>query len=639
IRQAERIEVLYGPASAIYGNEACAGVVNIILKETERPVFTQADLSFGNNGYNSLDLMFGGKLGKDRKIFRYSLYGSSTVRDRTDIYSDQNLYNLNNYLSLGLDTSLYIKNPNYRGANSASDSFPKTAALPHDSRLLGANLTWRGIHFTYNRMSRFDHTALGTNPLAVSYANPSNRLAERLETYTLSFTRTRSKWVTHNTFSAIHYRLENNSTTTYIFDRLSATSYLVQSPSTPEQQESTLKSIFTELASDERYTVATGYDVRFESRVHAAINSKLFLDLGIQANEAGGSAALSHYAIPLEFNFTGHSYTPSMVEPFPPTYYSDFDANGFAQLKWNSKHFYLLGGAALNYSSNHGFIPVPRAAALYRLDSTWSVRGNFATGFRRPSMYAISNTYFILDIDGTVNISPEGLDETEKINTWEAGLRYAKKDVRAEILFFSEKAYRLARPGDLRQEPGFVAPWRYGWENAPGEALSLWGIQGLLSSENQELDLSGDRKKTHITGRTEIYFQYMRGKEWLGENRTPTDDVFNAPRWQFQFRMFFTVNKLELMLASNRQTAVLSKSIMYQEQYQRKTIQEHYPKFRSWDLMMRLYLSNHFLVYLHFQNLFNRHYSGLDATGTPDDLLYNPQQGRLVRFGVNYNMN
>lgn len=638
IRQAERIEVLYGPASAIYGNEACAGVVNIILKETERPLFTQADLSFGNNGYNSLDLMFGGKLGKDKKIFRFSLYGSSTVREKTDVYYDQNIYNLNNYLPLGLDTSLYIKNPNYRGASSPSDSFPKKAALPHDSRLLGANLTWRGIHFTYNRMSRFDHTALGTSPLAVSYANPSNRLAERTETFTLSFTRTRPKWVTHNTFSAIRYRLDNNSTSTFIFDRLSATSYKVQSPSTPDEQEATIKNIFEYLASNERYTVATGYDLRFEALVNATINPNLFLDLGLQANESGGSPALSYYEIPLEFNFTGKNYTPPDVRPFPPTFYSDFDANGFAQLKWHSKRFYLLGGMALNYSSNHGFQPVPRVAALYRLDSTWSVRGNFATGFRRPSMYALCNTFFILS-DGTTNVSLVGLDATEKVNTWEAGLRYTGKSFRAEGVFFSEKAYRLARPGDLQQEPGFIAPWRYAWENAPDLALSMWGIQGLITSENQEFDIVGNRKKSRITSRTEIYFQYARGNEWLGEERNVTDDVFNAPRWQFQFRLFFTVNKLELMMASNRQTSTLSKALLYKDEYDRKITQEYSSKFRSWDLMMRFYLSKHFLVYFHVQNLFNRHYSGLDATGTPDDLLYNPQQGRLVRFGVNYNMN
>jgi outer membrane cobalamin receptor len=70
VRQAKRIEVVYGPSGPTYGEEACAGVINIILKETERPVYTQADLSFGRFNYNSLDLMFGGKLGRDRNIFQ-----------------------------------------------------------------------------------------------------------------------------------------------------------------------------------------------------------------------------------------------------------------------------------------------------------------------------------------------------------------------------------------------------------------------------------------------------------------------------------------------------------------------------------------------------------------------------------------
>jgi hypothetical protein len=55
--------------------------------------------------------------------------------------------------------------------------------------------------------------------------------------------------------------------------------------------------------------------------------------------------------------------------------------------------------------------------------------------------------------------------------------------------------------------------------------------------------------------------------------------------------------------------------------------------------MTRFYLSNHFLVYLQFINIFDRHHAGIDATGTPDDLLFNPQQGRIWKLGVSYNMN
>lgn len=640
IRQAERIEVLYGPAASIYGNEACVGVVNIILKETERPIFTQADLAFGSNGYNSLDLMLGGKLGKDKNVFRFSLYGSSTIRERSDIFYDRDLYNTNHYLPFGLDTSLYLNNRNFR-SEQPGDSLPKTAAIPHESRLLGINLKWRGIHLTYNVMARFDHTALGISPLAVSYANPSNRLAERIETFSLGFTRTRPKWMTHNTISAIRYRVDNTSTTTYVFDRLSAATYKVLAPGmiSDSLQDAILRNISRTLASNERYTTASGFDVRVESRINAHVTKHLYLDAGFQVNAGGGIPARSYYEVPVEIKFD-YTTVPEFINTFYPDLITDLDANLFAQVTWRGKRLYLAGSGAVNYSIYHGLVPTPRFAAMYHLDSSWAVRANFASAFRRPSMYAMTNTFFILSLgDGSISASPEGADATEKIHTWEAGLRYNRGSVRVDGVFFSEKVYHLLRPGYLRQQMGFVAPWRYGWENAPGLAMSMWGIQGLISLGDQHINFSNERQRSEIRGRTEIYMQYTRGKEWIGDNQTATEDVFNAPRWHFQFRTFFRVNKFELMLASNRQTSVLSKSVIYRDEYKRRLTLERYPAFRSWDAMMRVYLSNHFLVYVHVQNIFNRRYAGLDATGTVDDLLYNPQQGRQLRFGVNYNMN
>ena len=56
IRQAERIEIIFGPAAALYGTDASAGVINIILRESERPVFVSADLSFGIEGYKGINL-------------------------------------------------------------------------------------------------------------------------------------------------------------------------------------------------------------------------------------------------------------------------------------------------------------------------------------------------------------------------------------------------------------------------------------------------------------------------------------------------------------------------------------------------------------------------------------------------------
>jgi outer membrane receptor protein involved in Fe transport len=104
--------------------------------------------------------------------------------------------------------------------------------------------------------------------------------------------------------------------------------------------------------------------------------------------------------------------------------------------------------------------------------------------------------------------------------------------------------------------------------------------------------------------------------------------------------MYINVNKkVEIVLAANKQSSSLSKSVLYRDLYQLKNREERLSQASTWDLNVRIYLSNHFLLYFSAQNIFDREFQGLDATGTLDDLLYNPQPGRFIRLGVNYNMN
>ncbi|CAG0906722.1 unnamed protein product, partial [Cyprideis torosa] len=59
IRQAERIEVIYGPAATLYGPDAAAGVINIILKDSEYPTFAQADVEVGDDKLTRVSALFG----------------------------------------------------------------------------------------------------------------------------------------------------------------------------------------------------------------------------------------------------------------------------------------------------------------------------------------------------------------------------------------------------------------------------------------------------------------------------------------------------------------------------------------------------------------------------------------------------
>ncbi len=651
IRQAERIEVVYGPMAAIYGDEACAGVINIILKETERPVFTQADLSFGNNGYNSLDLTFGGKLGKDKNVFRFSFYGSSTVRDRTDLYGDyQQTHEITSYKPLDFKSIDYVFNPNYRP--DSEDRFkPKLSPIPHESRLFGANFKWRGLYFNYHRMLRFDHMALGRNPFSVSWANPSNRLAERVETFSLGFNRARKRRTTHNTFSAIRYRIDNTSNTTYLYDQLSLAHYKIQRPYVigDSLKYALLDTVFQRYASNERYAVAGSLDLRFESRSHYTLSPRLSLDAGGQVNSSFGVGLTTHHKVPIDARLYDDNYKPIEMEPYAPVSFSasDFRPSLFAQMQWRGQRFYMLAGGSLNLSAEYGLVPAPRAALLYHIDSSWTIYSNAGVGFRFPSAYAEANSFrFYETRENEFKIINGRLKDTETTHSFEAGVRFIRRTYSVSGAFFYQKAYNLMRPGYLTEistEPS-SEEWSYGFENTPGLAMTNWGIQMLYSTKKgyqrpkKTLNLKFNNASVHSW--IEFYAQYTRGKEWFGSAFPSTNEVRNQPRWTTQMRMFLSFgSKAELMLSSNRQTSVLSKAVTYKDLWQRETILEHYPTFRSWDMMLRFYLNEHFLVYFQMQNMFDAELTGLDATGTIEDLIRPVQQGRLMRLGMNYNMN
>lgn len=641
IRQAERIEVFYGPASAVYGDEAVAGVINIILKETERPIFTQADLAFGNFGYNNLDLMLGGKLFKDQKIFRFSLYGSSTVREYTDIFYDSKLFTPKNYLPFRLDSNLYRLNGNYR-PREVGDSVARTALLPHESRLLGINLQWRGVHFNYNRLERFDHSALGLSPLAQSYANPSNRIAERIETFAFSFQKLRRKRTATNTLSVLHYKVSSTSTFTPIFDRLSTALYYAKSPQLKSDtaRQATLSTIFHEYAANERYFAANGIDVRLESRISATLTPNLYLNAGLQANVGGGVPPMGYFPGPTEVRISGESKPPN---PRPFGFASDGNANlnAFGQLHWQGKRMTVIGGAAINYAFEAPLVLSPRLALLYHLDSSINLRANYSDGFRRTPVYSRVNTYTIrTDNAPQAEAFAPNQQTVEHLRSAEFGLRRNQGNFTTDMVFFYQEARDLIRNGYLLQTDSFV--WQYGFMPAPGLAMSMWGFQGSIGDDflNSDLGKNKDRPgNTEIRARIEFYFQYSRGREWFGYGLPATRDIRNYPRWITQFRFSLQSNRWEFIVNSNRHNGILSSAVVYRDFYQRTAFGDYNKAYRTWDVMLRLYLSNHFLLYLHSQNIFNRHYAGIDATGTPDDLIYNPQPGRVLRFGVNYNMN
>lgn len=638
VRQAERIEVMYGAAGAIYGDEACAGVVNIILKESERPLYTQADLSVGNTEYNSLNLMFGGKLGKDKRIFRFNIYGSNTIKQW---YRDEQIFtssamDMTQYIPFGFDFNLYRDNPHY--TTNGAVNYSAASTLPHESRLLGASATWRGLQFNFNRMLRTDHTALGLNPVAISWFNPGNRLSESLEAFSLGFKTKRRHYASQHTLSVLRYAIDDNTTATYLYPRLVKDVYSLTA--TRRQDKAHIDSLFRKYAGGPRHAFGNDLNIRWETRVTASLTPRLYWkNLFIAQATLNGIP----YATYLEPRRDGQFYSGTVFfsGPYDPFSNSGADLNLATQLEWRGKRLYLLGGILGNLSGVPGLDGkpqlAPRAAALYKIDSSWSVRANASTGFKSSGGYFYTNSSFIAN--PTLNILSvynRSIALRELFKSYELGVRYRKGSYYAELYGYHQKAYNLIRP----MLPTALSSTVFSiYDNNSGLSQSLWGIQGIARSENMKISRVGRRQKAELFGRTELYILYTRGKEYQN-GAVWQNEVFNMPKWQRQFRTFFRLNKVEVMFATNWQSAVLSKSVSYKQFYELSNqLPERTDKFRSWDIMTRIYLSKYFVLYGFLQNAFGRNLSGLDATGTADDLVPLIQQGRQIRFGVNYNMN
>lgn len=643
IRQAERIEIYYGSASVVYGGDACVGVVNIILKQSERPVFTQADLSFGTLGYNNLDLMFGGKVGKDKKIFRFSLFGSSTVREDLNLDFSQ-VNKMDDYLLFGETKRVFLQNPNFRGMlNANNQSQALIGQLSQDSRMFGLQLKWRGIDFMYLRTARSTQTAMGFNPLSYSYTNPSNRLTEKSSIYSASF-RAGKRWFrSQNILSLINYKLENFSTATLVYDSPIAT-YFNAIQTDPSSWEKQYNAIFKRFLSDERYLFSNGVDLRHELRTNFRLGKKYDLDAGWQANIGGGIPMLNYLKAPKQstsiFREGGGSRAS---EPFNSFADGDFDINFFLQMHRRTKRLTLNIAAAANLSFFYEYDGVIsyRAACRYKLSNEWAVFSNVATGFKRPSFFSQTQSYRIIG-DSLIFANSNILQTTERFRTSEIGLRYFNDhNTHFDLIFFQQTADYLMRNGyyiDSLRNTNY-REFHYGFASALGRAAQLWGLRLTAVSKTADWDEQINYRTVKVFWRNEMFVQYLRGREAFDYGYQSLNEIINQPRWMFQFRTAMRIGKSELVTSVNRQSGSLSAAAFYTQFVPRARPAEDLPSFTTWDFTYRFHMSKHFLFYLQITNAFNRKYAGLDASGTADDLLFNPQQLRNFRFGANYNLN
>ncbi|MEL6865460.1 MAG: TonB-dependent receptor [Bacteroidota bacterium] len=630
IRQAERIEIIYGPSAAIYGSDAAAGVINIVLKNSDRPIYTRADLGLGQFSYTDLNVLFGGKIGRGKRILNFSFYGSNTqYDDRKTLYDRNTLYNPVPYADGDLS---YVTQPtNYRGRTPEE---PDLDRLPHLSRMIGVNLEYRALRFSYHKMYRRDHSATGLNPLAVSYINPLNYIGETIDSYHLKLSKDYKKLGYSLNLTYLNYQIDNRSSHIFVRNTLWRFQDAVidrQNP-TPTERNELRNWVYNRYFQGNRFTIGRTADVAVEPiftlHAHPAIEWVFGGRLSVSRDLPtsfyyGRSVTLDQFSLP---RFNNENDAPIDIQDA-----SFYTAGAFSQIYISLKRLTLITGMRYDYHEQYDGAFSPRIATLFKITPRWSIRGSFATAFRFPSTFYDANTFFLDEQnieslvtrqDTTLNIAPLN---PERTFNFEFGSRWSiGRTLSADIVFFYSQTRNFIsynfdqNPIQLSGSNRFAL----GYSNDDDSNASVYGIQSNLVLQN-------------ILPRYRFYsrlsLNFSRGEETLPFGKGRLDQPRMQPRFLGQLDISFKPGRKLFFNIKNTFMSDWTRRFVLDEGNARKN-----SGYYTVDLLTRVELSRNFQIYIRIINLFNNRYGGLGASGFVDDLFYNPQLQRTAQLGLSY---
>ncbi len=622
IQHAERIEIIYGTASSLYGADAMAGVINIILPKSEKSAFARANIASQTlGGYIHANFTAGGKLGKNQNILRYSIYGSQSRRENQQLAADpQGVFSPRSYLSPSEQQNWNRLRsevlPFFVGTVNQAD----VGNLPHESQLVGWQLDWRKWRFSYNYMYRRDHSSLGSNPIGYSYAAPNNYFGERIQRTTLSREHETETFSSLTNLSYTNYRMDNGSSFG-VNNNLGAggnTGYVYSA-----SDDLFVEQLFTFRPGKGAWELVLGASGQYSGN----LPETNFLRSSF---EDQNYRAFSTKAIPenpdfVHFGLGNFGYNPL-------TFYN---LASFAQVYFTKNKFTFMGGLRGDYNSRYGAAVYPRLALSYQLPDKSALRLAIGSAQRAPAtnlalasqatlttFTLAGNQTQIRPVFGFVpnqDLRPEGLGSAE--------LGWRKRF--ASRFMVDINAYAHATMGMIVAvitSVGFgnQAQDTRQYQNTSELGSTLFGLQTSLRGENlvkkiklgAELNLSLTKGVTRLSAETSVA-GYRSMPSFLAQWRLHAEPI----------------PKLYLALEGQILGSALRSYLNPLDPMQDY---RYIPGYTNLDVLARYYLSKQLSGFVRITNLFNSSFGGIDASGTNSDLIYNLQRQRYIYFGMNF---
>lgn len=343
INEVERIEILKGPASVLYGTNAYTGVINIVLREpTNSKVYAQLHAGYPSYGQTSVHF------NKQIKDFSILISGSSKFEERTpyEIHGSADSIQLTSITPKGIVDTYHL------GADTVflfEEEYRKNT--------FHVKLKYKNHGLLFSNFSN-SHNYLGGK---ISFASGAGKAFDDRGTL-IAYTYNGKLWNKTTLAANAHYDYYWRD---YTFNAIN-----------------TLNTRYS------AYRVAANFKLNTE------INKNLRSELG---GEISNGRSLGHYIIE---PITNLKISENL---HPNNGISEWSA--FAQLFYMKEWFYMQVGTRYTGNKTFGSNLSSRATSQFRLNANNTVKLVYAESFRTPNLlelYFKHNT-----VQGNANLKPE----------------------------------------------------------------------------------------------------------------------------------------------------------------------------------------------------------------------------------------
>jgi hemoglobin/transferrin/lactoferrin receptor protein len=637
VRQAERIEIIFGPLASVYGADAASGVVNIITKKATQGTFARADILYGQNEYTNMNYMIGGKAGKNKNLLQYSFYGNKTDFNNINVrYTDRGYYNPLNYFQLknqkitigdtiysALDiTELLLEQNGIQSTEFTSENYPlnysgtltqpdMTAELSSRSYLIGVNLSFRGVGFTYNNMYRQTHSSIGRSPYFFRYNDPSTFWGERIQRITLGYsTSEEKKLVSRTNLSNLTYQMDNNTSITPTFIPGINKTYLYSA-----SNDILLEQLFT-------YTPILNLEI-----------------LGGLTYQLLKNMPTTNY---LTEPFPRNTYMPYGKTDFPSDsllgnfgFYSLTFHNYsiFTQAYWLIKNFRILGGLRYDVNSFYGNNLSPRIAIMYKLNKT-SVLISAGTAIKAPPA-AVAYESFAYHTQTNPDsifyqVIPNPNLKPENFTAYEFSLsRRLFRNVDFELSIYYNTVSNLINFNAFVPTPDNLI---LSVSDSVSTKINDQDAKSILFGGQINLIRNNIIPRIKLNAELNLTYNTDQSKHFSIINEI--NNVFNlTPRHYGQFRISATPAKNLFIQFDN--TWMTQWMRLFTQTDLIKKVDGYY----TIDFLVNYNFSRNLQAFVKIYNLLDEKYATPNVDRSDMDLLSVPQPGRNIRFGLTYLLN